>query len=153
DGLGNIYIAGDTRGNLDGTNAGSSDWFVSRYNAAGTRLWTRQIGSSDYDEGTGISADASGNVYVVGVTNGGTTAFLRKFNDAGTLQWSQQLPTDAPNNSPSVATDGLGNIYVAGNVRTSPGPPVTANDVFLSKYNDAGSLLWTRQFGSSGFES
>ena len=46
DGLGNVYITGTTGGSLGGPNAGSSDVFVSKYDAAGTPLWTRQLGTS-----------------------------------------------------------------------------------------------------------
>ena len=39
-GLGSVYISGDTHGSLEGTNAGSYDAFVSKYNANGMLNWT-----------------------------------------------------------------------------------------------------------------
>ena len=47
DGLGNVYISGDTEGSLEGTNAGGSDAFLSKYDASGTLEWTQQLGTSE----------------------------------------------------------------------------------------------------------
>jgi hypothetical protein len=77
DGLGNVYISGSTEGSLNGPNAGSDDAFVSKYDAAGTLEWTRQLGTSSEDYSTGVSADGLGNVYISGETYGsldGTSA-------------------------------------------------------------------------------
>ena len=89
DGLGNVYLLGDTNGNLAAPNAGSYDAFVSKYNSVGSRLWTQQIGSAGTDHSTGVSADGLGNIYMSGYTNGnlgavsagGYDAFLAKFAD------------------------------------------------------------------------
>ena len=50
DSSGNVYVAGDTTGRLDGnTSAGSNDLFVVKYNSSGTKQWTKQLGSSSRD--------------------------------------------------------------------------------------------------------
>ena len=47
DSFGNVFVAGDTYGGLDGnTNAGYNDLFVVKYNSSGTKQWTKQLGSS-----------------------------------------------------------------------------------------------------------
>ena len=66
DGLGNVYISGDTTGSLGGPSAGGYDAFVSKYDAAGNFQWTRQLGTSSTDESYGVSADGLGNVYISG---------------------------------------------------------------------------------------
>ena len=44
---GSIYIAGQTISDLDGQrNSGGWDAFISKYNADGTKNWTRLLGSS-----------------------------------------------------------------------------------------------------------
>jgi len=86
DGLGNVYISGETFRSLDGTNAGDDDAFVTKYDAAGNIQWTRQLGTSSRDESSGVSADGLGNVYFSGTTsgslgranNGNPDAFLAK---------------------------------------------------------------------------
>ena len=60
DGLGNVYISGFTEGSLGGVNAGFNDAFLSKYDASGTLLWTEQLGTSDWDESWGVSADDLG---------------------------------------------------------------------------------------------
>jgi hypothetical protein len=74
DGLGNVYISGWTYGNLGGPNAGGADAFVSKYDSAGALQWTRQLGTSDYDESTGVSADGLRNVYRSGDNTSGLRA-------------------------------------------------------------------------------
>jgi hypothetical protein len=158
DGLGGVYIAGRTQGNLDGTNAGNTDAFLRKYDAAGTVLWTRQLGTTGFDESTSVSADALGNVYISGETEGSLggpntgsyDAFVSKYNSSGALQWTRQTGTSQFDDSNGVETDGLGNVYLLGNTNGSlSGPNAGNTDTFVRKYNAAGTLLWTRQFGTS----
>ena len=93
---GNIYVTGETRGNLDGnTNSGSFDIFLIKYNSSGTKQWTKQLGTSSVDKGRGVTTDSSGNIYVTGDTEGdldGNTnsgsvdIFLVKYNSDGVKQ-------------------------------------------------------------------
>jgi hypothetical protein len=41
---GAIYVAGYTEGNLDGQTNISADAFITKYNADGTKVWTRLLG-------------------------------------------------------------------------------------------------------------
>jgi Tfp pilus assembly protein PilZ len=67
----NIYIAGWTSGRLDGNpNVGFTDIFLMKYHSAGDRIWTRQVGTSEFDNGVGVAIDSSGNIYVTGGTKG-----------------------------------------------------------------------------------
>jgi hypothetical protein len=87
DGLGSVYISGLTYGSLEGSSAGGSDAFVSKYDASGTLQWTRQLGCSDDDRSFGVSADGLGGVYISGWTfgslketsAGGSDAFVAKY--------------------------------------------------------------------------
>jgi len=72
DASGNVYVTGYTYGGLDGnTSAGYYDIFLIKYDSNGVRIWTRQIGTSSYDDAYAVAVDTSGNVYVTGVTGGG----------------------------------------------------------------------------------
>ncbi|QDV73364.1 Beta-propeller repeat protein [Planctomycetes bacterium K2D] len=159
DELGNVYISGATNGSLGRPNAGLTDAFVSKYDAAGTLLWTQQLGTVKHDRARGVSADGLGNVYLSGYTSGslggpnagGGDAFVSKYDAAGTLQWTQQLGTASSDEAYGVSADGLGNVYIAGSTwgslgRTHPGN----NDAFVSKYDASGTLLWTQQLGTVG---
>jgi hypothetical protein len=79
DGKGNVYLTGSTTRSLDGTNAGGSDAFVRKYNSLGNTVWTRQLGTTGYDTGYAVAADANGRVYISGVSN--QDAFVAAFLD------------------------------------------------------------------------
>lgn len=159
DALGNVYVSGETRGALGGVNAGGSDAFITKYDAAGTQRWrTKQFGTSGEDHGYGISADGLGNVYVTGSTSGSFAgpnagsddAFVGKYDAAGTLMWMRQLGTSANDEAYGVSADGVGNVYISGYTGGNLDGINAGNDAFVSKYDAAGNLLWTRQSGMNG---
>ena len=45
DGSGNVYVAGSTSGALEGSNAGSYDAWLAKYDAKGVQQWVEQLGS------------------------------------------------------------------------------------------------------------
>jgi hypothetical protein len=146
DGLGNVYISGYSDGSLTTTTAGQNEAFISKYDAAGTLLWRRQLGTMGNDYSFGVSADALGNAYIAGRTQGnlggplgGTDdAFVSKFDPLGTLVWTKQLSTSAYEGSLAVFTDRLGNVYTAGRTEGSLGAPNRGfGDAFVAKISDA----------------
>jgi hypothetical protein len=162
DGLGNVYISGQTNGNLAGTNAGSIDAFLAKYDTLGTLLWSRQIGTSGQDYSNAGTVDAAGNAYITGSTQGNlagvsagsTDAFLFKYDPAGNVLWSRQIGTSSGEQSESIAVDASGNAYISGYTggdlsgQTNSG----GNDAFLVKYDAAGNHLWTRLLGTANNE-
>jgi hypothetical protein len=158
DDLGNVFIAGRTEGNLGGTNAGNGDAFVSKYNSDGSFQWSRQVGTPSSDIGFEVAADGFGNVYINGHTNGSlgganageSDSFLTKIDTAGNLQWSRQQGTTVGDGGEGLTADGTGGVYASGFTMGNLG---TANagssDAFVSRYDSAGNLLWTRQLGTS----
>ena len=164
DATGNVIAAGHVQGALPGqTHAGVDDAYVRKFSPAGTELRIRQFGSSAAEQAFGVAADASGNIIVVGGTDGalpGPTnagadkedAFVLKFSPAGTELWARQFGTRAVDRANGVVADTEGNIIVAG--RTEGDLPGQTNagswDAFVRKFSPAGVELWTRQFGSPG---
>ena len=160
DSSGNVYVTGWTEGGLDGnTSAGNSDLFVVKYNSSGTKQWTKQLGTSSWDNANGVATDSSGNVYVTGYTQGaldGTNAgsrdlFVVKYNSSGTKQWTKQLGTSSTDLANGVTTDSSGNVYVAGGTYGGLDNNTNAgnSDLFVVKYNSSGTKQWTKQLGSS----
>jgi len=172
DGGGNIFVTGRSAGPLDGNaNAGYEDVFLTKWSNDGTKVWTRQWGSSSTDVGLSIAADASGNIFVTGLTSGsldgntnsggtctegGSTVqcpdvFLTKWNGDGTKAWTKQWGTTAGDYGRGVASDADGNIYVTGYTGGSLDGNVSSggSDIFLTKWNNDGIKAWTRQWGSS----
>ena len=66
DGLGNVYVSGNTNRSFSGASAGDWDFFVSKYDSQGNVVWSSQFGSDKSDFGCGVSTDCLGNVYPSG---------------------------------------------------------------------------------------
>ncbi len=159
DGSGNVYIAGYTGGNLDGElNSGLSDAFLVKYDSAGNRLWTKLLGTSSDDQAWAVGADATGNVYISGYTqgnlgganSGSSDIFLAKYDSSGTLQWVKQTGTTGRDEIYGMDLDSSGNVYIAGFTAGSlAGANAGGFDLFLAKYDSSGNTLWSKQLGTA----
>ena len=154
-------MTGFTRGGLDGnTNLGSSDIFLIKYNSSGTKIWTKQLGTSKHEDAYQVTTDSTGHIYMTGYTagdlygntsSGGKDIFLIKFNSSGTKIWTKQLGTSKGEEGFEVTIDSSDNIYVTGvtygglDGNTNSGK----SDIFLVKYNSSGTKQWTKQLGTS----
>jgi len=160
----NIYVTGETFGNLDGnTNAGGSDIFVSKYDSNGTKQWTELLGTSSDDSSNGITVDSSGNIYVTGYTggdlDGNTNAgsseiydiFVSKYDSDGNRQWTELLGTSSNEIGYGIAVDSSGNIYVTGETYGNLDGNTNAggSEIFVTKYDSNGTKQWTELLGTS----
>ena len=161
----NVYVAGDTLGDLCGVNIGNSDYFLLMFdNQNGTSTCIEQYGTPLNDIAFDVKADSAGNPYVVGSTEGslpGFTnpnafrdAFVIKYDTAGTRQWIVQTGTADRDEVNDVDFDALDNVYITGLTRGALAGQQHAGaaDVFLIKYDTAGILQWTAQWGSAGHD-
>lgn len=154
-----VYAAGYTAGALSGqTSAGGLDAFVLKYDADGNLLWTSQFGSTADEWQPRIAVDASG-VYIAGYTRGtlpGQTssgfddAFFRKYDLDGNVVWTRQFGTSTFDAATDVAVDASG-VYVIGLTRGTLAGQTSVGgwDYYIQKYDGAGNVVWTRQFGST----
>jgi hypothetical protein len=183
---GNAYVAGYTESlNFPLANAlqpvfgGYIDAFVTKLNAAGSALvYSTYLGGNYLDEALGIAVDASGNVYLTGVTSsdnfplanppqsafrGFTDAFVTKLNAAGSaLMYSTYLGGTEGDYAFDIAVDANGNAYVAGFTRSDNFPLANAlqsafggggSDAFVTKLSAAGSaLVYSTYLGSSDYD-
>jgi photosystem II stability/assembly factor-like uncharacterized protein len=181
---GSTYVAGQTMSAsfptvsaFQSSLAGSTDAFVSKFNAAGTTLtYSTYLGGTGFDVANGIAADSAGNAYVTGTTDSNNfpiqnalqstignpsspDAFVSKFATAGGLTYSTFLGGNGPDSGFAIEVDSSGNALVTG-VTESPNFP-TANAIhpvsnggaesFLSKLNPAGSaFVYSTHVGGSG---
>jgi len=174
----NVYITGTTSstnfptlGPAFANNAGLSDIFVTKINAAGSAIvYSTYIGGSGLDRGDGIAVDSSGNAYVAGRVDSSSTNFpttngalattyrggdfdgvLFKLNSQGNaLVYSTFIGGEANDSTEGVAVDSPGNAYITGGTK-SFGFPTTVNayqgtiggdtDAYLAKINPTGTSL------------
>jgi Beta-propeller repeat/HYDIN/CFA65/VesB-like, Ig-like domain len=169
-----------TAGAFQKTNAGGCDIFVSVFSPTGGQLlYSTLFGGTGYDATFGDAVDASGNVYIGGLTSspdlpvtggsvqtiygGNVDAVVAKFNPraagAASLMYSTYLGGSQNDTAADVAVDSLGNAYVCGQTYSSDFPAVNAvqaakhgtSDAFLVELNPQGSaLLFSTYLGGSG---
>ncbi|HEY6170393.1 MAG TPA: immunoglobulin domain-containing protein, partial [Verrucomicrobiae bacterium] len=174
DGASNVIVAGTFSGTLPmGTNlvsAGGSDCFVALYDPAGALQWARRLGGTNLsDAGSGVAADALGNIFVVGTFGGTATfatnmvtsaglndGFVAKYDSAGTLKWVRTMGGTTNDSASAVAVDGAGGVVVVGSFRntltigTSNVTSSAFDDVYVVRFDANGDLIWLRQGGGSG---
>lgn len=119
-----VYVSGYTFGALDGNvRAGSYDAVLVKYDGAGTRLWTRQLGSPSSDYAQGVAVDDSGNVHLAGYTSGvlagsaslgGTDLFAATYDAEGRRLATRQAGTAGTDRGQGVATSSDGGLYLVG---------------------------------------
>lgn len=144
DSLGNIYLGGDTTGDLGGSNAGGYDAFIAKYDSTGALQWTRQIGTDAGDTGGYLTTDGLGNAYLAGTTfgslvspiEGSTDVFISKFDTTGNLEWARQFGPSSSDSAYDISADQFGNSYVTSN-SINFGPTLT-------KYDSQGNFQWNR---------
>ena len=136
-----LYVAGWTEGDLDGTNQGSFDGILRRYN--GLKLWGVQFGTRVNDSAKKIATDSDGNVYVVGHTSGplglqvgSEDVFLVKFNKDGELLWGKQFGTKKEDFAIDLVIDSNNRIYVLS--------IENFNGFVIRKFSSGGSLIKTK---------
>ncbi|MFN3165939.1 MAG: SBBP repeat-containing protein [Phycisphaeraceae bacterium] len=158
DTLGNLFVAGTTTDGVASQNTQFENAFLTKFDPDGGVLWSRQIDSGTRDYGEGVAVDALGNAYLTGYTGGDLDgpnpgnwgAFLTKFDPSGVEQWTRHVGTPAADLSFGVAVDAAGNAFIAGRTQgdlaaVNPG----SSDLFLSKIDPGGQVLWSTQWGTS----
>lgn len=160
----------------------SRDSFVAKYTSDGNFLWVTTISSDGSDSIRSVATDSSGNVYLAGsyagnsassplLVGGSTTgigqsvgddSIFIKLNSTGTLAWAKKIGNNISDSATSINLDSFNNIYVLGSYQltanfdpnggTSNLTAAGQFDIYLAKYDSAGSLIWARGFGGASAE-
>ena len=155
---GNVYTTGYFTGTVDfDPGAGISnlitngfmDIFVLKMDGNGNLVWAKSMGGTQTDNGTGIYADAAGNVFTTGsfqgtadfdpgigsfnlTSAGAIDIYISKLDNNGNFAWAagfgQGVGLLSDDYSYSIAADNKGNIYTTGSFKATvdfdPGPGV-----------------------------
>src|SRR5690606_8144712 len=93
---GSIYVVGETSGDMEGKNSGSTDAFLAKFSASGEHSWTRQIGTDASDSARSVAVADDGSIYIAGRTLGdfetgsSVECFLARYFDNNVRDWLKQ---------------------------------------------------------------
>lgn len=156
---------------------GNNDIFILKLNPDGNFVWAKTIGGKDDDQGQSIIVDSRAKIFVAGFfsdiadfnTGKGTLnltapgflksddAFILKLDSAGNFISAKNFGGESDDRIFSINIDNSGNIYTTGEFwgiadfdpdagisnLTSAG----AYDIFISKLDSLGNLIWAKIFG------
>ena len=144
----NVYVTGTSFGV-----SGTFDISTVKYNTNGVQQWVAIYnGTGNNNDGAAaIKVDASGNVYVVGKSQGTGTfddVTTIKYNSSGIQQWVAFYngTSNLQDEGTGIDIDGSGNVYVTG-FSSETG---NNQDIVTIKYDAAGSQQWIRFYNGTG---
>lgn len=153
--------------------------FVQKTGPDGNFLWAKSIGGMTGDNGTNITTDTAGNVYVTGVFSetgdfdpgegtanmtsaGELDIYIVKLSADGEYVWAKHFSGEAYEESNGIGVDESGNVYVSGyfynavdfdpGAGTSSLTPTGSGDGFIVKLKSDGSFIWAKKFGGAEFD-
>ncbi len=163
-----------------GKDGNYGDIFMAKYNPSGKLIWTKSLGGSYYDEVYSITADMQNNVYLTGWFKSDTIVFgcdtlmectiltrahgveygdvfIAKYDTYGEPVWAKRAGGIAKDYGFGIATNAIGDVFLTGifesNFSSSGQAKLknaTSNDIFISKYNAEGKVLWAKSiYGSA----
>ncbi|MBK9221931.1 MAG: SBBP repeat-containing protein [Saprospiraceae bacterium] len=166
-------------GTFNLTAFGNHDVYIAKLDPSGNLIWAKKMGGNNLDDGNSISVDAMGNPYTTGFFQGtvdfdpgpGTfnmTAFgdrdifVSKLDLSGNFVWAKKMGSDGTDIGYSITLDVNGNVYTTGSFSSTtdfdPGPgtfnltSVAYQDIFVSKLDPSGNLIWAKQIGGSNHD-
>jgi hypothetical protein len=183
---GNVYAIGSFTGSIDidpGTpvttvvSKGSSDIFITKLDAKGKLLWSKNMGSTGSDVGYSIALDTAGNVYATGSfqffadfgssmtlnSSGSEDVFVAKYDSLGNILWVKGMGGSSTDYGRSIAVDTLGGVYITGKFQgyadfdpSAMAAPLYSNmstdDIFIVKLDHNGNYQWVKGIGSDGYD-
>jgi hypothetical protein len=154
---------------------GFYDSFLLKLSSDGLFIWAKSFPSSGYNTTLGLDVDKNSNIALTGFYTGkmdlnpdndslivsaknGSDCFIIKINSIGNFLWGKSLGDTLEDFGTSIAFDQSGNIVVCGAFRGSVDFDPDSNnslvltsagkrDVFISKLDSTGALVWTARYG------
>ncbi|MEI6948749.1 SBBP repeat-containing protein [Paraflavisolibacter sp. H34] len=147
DTYGSVYITGESEGIGSGM-----DYATIKYDRNGVQQWLQRYNGpgDNNDRAFALALDASGNVWVTGISDRGDFHFdyaTVKYNSSGVQQWAARYngTADGRDKATALALDSYGNIFVTGESEGSG----TSSDYATVKYNQNGVQQWAARYNGT----
>ncbi len=184
--VGYIHTAGlvalrDAGTYYDDTYNSPHDAYILKFDKDGVLLWGTYYGASDFEWGSAVSLDKSGNVYFIGdawgnglplVDNGTyfdnsvsglSDIFISKFSNDGELLWATFYGGAGEEYAKSIAVNDDYEVLITGTTTSGDFPVQSAGafcdsilgggrDAYILKFDSAGNRLWGTLIGGNGWE-
>jgi hypothetical protein len=132
------------------------DPYLIKYDTAGILLWAKSFGGNDFDCGSSISSDLTGNVYLGGyfksdtilmdplylvndTVNNSADIFTSKYDTDGNLLWAKRYGGVKEDICKSITSDAQGNTYITGSFY----PDSTNCDILVFKNDPSANTVWS----------
>lgn len=133
-------------------------------------LWTKQFGGSQLNVVKSQAADSLGNIFITGyfegtaifgtftlTANGINDIYVAKIDPNGNVAWAKNFGTTSiASEGNSISVDYFGNVFVTGIFQTilvigSNTLTSTGNEIFVTKLDNAGNVLWANQTNGGAY--
>lgn len=160
--------------------SGGADAFVLKLDADGEFLWAKNIGDSGDDYAIDMSISSTGTCYVTGGfysdvidldpgtaeemhnNNGEMDIFVEELDADGNFIWGKTFGGEGREEINGIAIDQFNSIYITGVFESTVDFDPDAGelnlssngmvDVFVSKLDNLGAMLWAKSFGGDNIE-
>ena len=151
----------------------SDDIFVAKYNSNGIKIWVKQFGGNNDDNGNGIAVDDSGNIYLVGEfrstatfddfsltsTDNNSDVFFGKLDPSGNFIWIEQGSGAQSDAAFSVSYNQINGVVICGGytsdftIGDSTFFSGATNDIFVASFSPSGNFNSAISIGDNGDEA
>jgi gliding motility-associated-like protein len=147
----NIFIVGS----IYNQSNNSFDGFLSRLNKSGDIIWNVNIGNRYTDLIYSVKVDSKLNSYITASVypdnnSSDKMMYIAKFNANGNLSWEKFFSGSSVEYMRNIVISKFDNRYLY-----FMGPVVSnsfgGEDVMIVKIDTSGTIIWTRNFGTSGY--
>jgi Secretion system C-terminal sorting domain/Beta-propeller repeat len=188
DSLGNVYISGSFSSFFINFNpillfpdsVGIHDIYIAKLDRNGNTIWAKSFGGWNYDYGTLVLADYSGNgVYLAGdftspsitfdtitVVNdsaGTTDIYVAKLNASGNVMWAKSfggsdyeqvntLAFDNPVNGAIIIAGSFASSSISFDSTTFINYSSGTGDMYFTKLQSNGDVAWATKFGGNDYD-
>ena len=161
-----VAVTGTFAGSMDinGTTynsiGGGNDIFVIKYTKNNTIEWVKTFGNACHEKVTGITSDASGNIYLTGsfynalsidnntvLSAGSEDLFMASLDTDGNLNWLQSVGSTGSDAGISIKASPDGTIVLAASLSNTGFPqadqPAVGVSAHVAKFTATGMFIWS----------